>query len=269
MKKAKINLNDGVMLLGGAAPGAKLSGAVSGMRDYIEARSPQDFIREIKARISAGDPVRLDVYEDECPAFNRAVDKLRSAGVAHGLGYQKHADANCDAAGFGRFVVTPPNFTFPKANDAAGKANLYYSQEEITRIFSSTYMDYRILMPEVEKLNAEIKKLSRYPGLAQAMASRYIMQLKGLNKVSLDMRTLTKLENDWLKLRVTVAGYREKDYGMIFLSAAEIARRMKLNRKFVNRMEDRLEKREDIKAVLREAGAPPRLARGAACPKRP
>ena len=269
MKKAKINLNDGVMLLGGANPGAKLSGAASGMRDYIEARSAQDFIREIKAGISAGDPVRLDVYIDEYPAFSQAVDKLRSAGVAHGTGYYKHADANCDAAGFGRFVVTPPGFTFPKANDAAGKANLFYSQEEITRIFWRCCYDYRFLWPEVEKLNAEVKKLSRYPGIAQAMSSRYLMQLKRFNNISLNMRTLTKLENEWLGLRITVAGYRKKDNAMIFLSAAEIARRMKLNRKYVNRMEDRLEKREDIRAVLREAGARPRLARGAACPKRP
>ena len=121
----------------------------------------------------------------------------------------------------------------------------------------------------VGKLNAEVKKLSRYPGIAQAMSSRYIMQLKRFTTISLNMRTLTELETEWLGLRITVAGYRKKDNAMIFLSAAEIARRMKLNRKYVNRMEDRLEKREDIKAVLREAGARPRLARGAACPKRP
>lgn len=158
MKKAKINLNDGVMLLGGANPGAKLSGAVSGMRDYIEARSEQDFIREIKAGISAGDPVRLDVYEDEYPAFKGAVDKLRSAGVAVGEGFSKHADGLCEAAGFGRFVITPPGFTDPKASDAAGKANLYYSQEEITRIFWQCCYDYRFLWPDAEKTRAMIER---------------------------------------------------------------------------------------------------------------
>jgi hypothetical protein len=121
-------------------------------------RTAKQILSEIRKESKAhpGAPVRMDVHESEAAALTAALATLSAKGW--GYCYHLHLNEQRDAEGWGRFVFLPPGMRPPPSNSPEIKS-LCFSQDEIIRALSNSFMDHRVMAPDYERGKKQVATL--------------------------------------------------------------------------------------------------------------
>jgi hypothetical protein len=121
-------------------------------------RTAKQILAEIRKESKAhhGAPVRMDVHQSEAAAITAASAALTAQGW--GRVYHLHLDEQRDAEGWGRFVFLPPGMRPPPSNSPEIKS-LCFSQDEIIRALSNSFMDHRVMVPDYERGKKQVSTL--------------------------------------------------------------------------------------------------------------
>jgi hypothetical protein len=122
-------------------------------------RTAKQILAEIKKAVKAhpGAPVRMDVHQSEAAAITAAAAAMTAQGW--GRVYHLHLDEQRDVEGWGRFVFLPPGMRPPPSNSPEIKS-LCFSQDEIIRVASNSFMDHRVMAPDAERGRVAVRARS-------------------------------------------------------------------------------------------------------------